>query len=324
VHEALRELGCEVMLLPLVPPFREAAQKLAALTVDVVFNLFEGFCGEPETEALVPETLSGLGIPFTGCQASVIRLALDKAGVKSILKENGIPTPDFQVVSPATLDAFRLNYPCIVKPRAEDASHGISADSMVTDFSSLERQVKAVSSAYHSGALVEEFVAGREFNATVMGNARIVVLPVSEIVYSLAPGVPRILTFAAKWEPDSVYFQGTKVTCPAEVSEKERKYIAGTALKAFKLVVGCGYARMDMRMDEAGTLNIIEINPNPDISPDTGAARQSAADGMKYPEFIEKIVNLALEKGKNVCKNPPHVRRGQAGVDEHPQKYARI
>ena len=324
VYEAARELGYEASLLPLVPPFEEARQKLAALNVDVVFNLFEGFCGEPETEALVPETLTELGVPFTGCQASVIRLALDKARVKVILKENNIPTPDFQVISPQTLDTFRLGYPCIVKPRGEDASHGISADSMVRDFSSLERQVKAITSTYHSGSLVEEYIGGREFNATVMGNTRCVVLPISEIVYDLAPDVPRILTFAAKWEPDSVYFKGTKVICPAEVTEQVRQYIAATALKAFKLVVGNGYARMDMRMDEAGTLNIIEVNPNPDISPDTGAARQSAAAGMKYAEFIEKIVNMALEKQKNVRKNTPHVRRRQAGVDANTEKYARI
>ena len=324
VHEAARELGYEATLLPLVPPFEEARQKLTALDVDVVFNLFEGFCGEPETEALVPETLTELGIPFTGCQAPVIRLALDKARVKAFLKENGIPTPDFQLISPQTLDTFRLGYPCIVKPRGEDASHGISADSLVTDFLSLERQVKTITNTYHSGSLVEQFIGGREFNATVMGNTRCVVLPVSEIVYSLAPDVPRILTFAAKWEPDSVYFKGTKVICPAEVTAQELQYIADTARKAFKLVVSSGYARMDMRMDEAGKLNIIEINPNPDISPDTGAARQSAAAGMKYAEFIEKIINLALEKEKHGRKNPPHVRRRQAGVDANTEKYARI
>jgi D-alanine-D-alanine ligase len=324
VHKAALELGYEVTLLPLIPPFEEARQKLAALDVDAVFNLFEGFCGEPETEALVPETLTELGIPFTGCQASVIKLALDKAGVKAILKQNGIPTPDFQVIGPQTLDTFRLGYPCIVKPRGEDASHGISADSLVKDYASLERQVKAITGTYHSGPLVEQFIGGREFNATVMGTSRCVVLPISEIVYDLAPDVPRILTFAAKWEPDSLYFKGTKVICPAEVSETVRKYIADMAMKTFKLVVGNGYARVDMRMDEAGTLNIIEINPNPDISPGTGAARQSAAAGMKYAEFIGKIINMALEKNKNGCKNPPYVRRRQAGVDADTEKYARI
>ena len=247
-----------------------------------------------------------------------------KPGSRKFLKQNGIPTPDFQLISPQTLDTFRLGYPCIVKPRGEDASHGISADSLVQDFASLERQVKAITRTYRSGSLVEQFIGGREFNATVMGNARCEVLPVSEIVYALAPDMPRILTFAAKWEPDSVYFKGTKVICPAEVSDAEREYIASTALKAFKLVVGRGYARMDMRMDEAGKLNIIEVNPNPDISPDTGAARQSAAAGMKYAEFIERIINLALEKEKHGRKNPPHVRRRQTGVDADTAKYARI
>jgi D-alanine-D-alanine ligase len=324
VHQALIELGCEATLLPLVPPFEDARRKLAALGVDVVFNLFEGFCGEPETEALVPEALAELGLSYTGCHASIIRLALDKAKVKVILKGAGIPTPDFQLLNPQTLGTFRLGYPCIVKPRGEDASHGISADSLATDFSSLERQVRAITESYNSGALVERFIGGREFNATVMGNSQCVVLPVSEIVYSLSPEIPRILTFAAKWEPDSTYFKGTKVICPAEVSEEEREYIASTALAAFRLLVGSGYARMDMRMDERGRLNVIEVNPNPDISPDTGAARQSAAAGMTYSEFIEKIIELALEKEEHDGQNPPHVRRRQTGVNADTEKYARI
>ncbi len=324
VHKALLELGYEATLLPLLPPFTEARKKLEALKAAAVFNLFEGFCGEPETEVLVPETLTELGIPYTGCRADILKLALDKAGVKKILKEADIPTPDFQVISPETLDTFKLDFPCIVKPRAEDASHGISANSLVKDFDALERQVRAITESYHSGALVEHFLGGREFNATVMGNQEGVVLPVSEIVYSLAPEIPRILTFEAKWEPDSPYFKGTKVDCPAKVSEQERKYIADTAMSAFKLLVGRGYARMDMRMDEAGKLNIIEVNPNPDISPGTGAARQSGAAGMSYAEFIGQIINLALERDKNDSNNPPHVRQGQGGVAADNKKYARI
>jgi len=323
VHQAVQELGKSSILIPLVPPFEGARKKLAALDVDVVFNLFEGFCGEPATEALVPEALIELGIPFTGAQADVLRLALDKAQLKSVLKASGIPTPDYQVLDPQNLADFNLGFPCFVKPRSEDASHGISEDSLVKDFTGLERQVRKISETYHCGSLVEHFLIGREFNATVMGNLRCAVLPLSEIVYELAPGVPRILTFAAKWEPDSVYFKGTKVVCPAEVTEAERAYIADTALKAFKLVVRRGYARMDMRMDENGRLNVMEINPNPDISPETGAARQSAAAGMKYAEFINKLVNMALGE-KHDPKNPPDVSRRQTGADADTEKYARI
>jgi D-alanine-D-alanine ligase len=324
VHQALLELGDDVVLLPLVPPFEEARKKLAALTVDVVFNLFEGFCGEPQTEALVPDALAELGLTFTGCQPDVLRLALDKAKVKVILKSSEIPTPDFQLLNPETLRTFRLGYPCIVKPRSEDASHGISSMSVVTDYDALKRQVTMVSKTYGGGALIEEFVGGREFNATVIGNHKYSVLPVSEIVYTLPPGVPRLLTFAAKWENDSIYYENTKVHCPAEVSPEEREYIAGTALATFRLTGCSGYARVDMRMDEAGKLNVIELNPNPDISPGTGAARQAEAAGMSYAQFVDIIVNLALEKKKHDRKNTPHVRRGQAGADADTAAYARI
>jgi D-alanine-D-alanine ligase len=324
VHQALLELDNDVVLLPLVPPFEEARRKLADLKADVVFNLFEGFCGEPQTEALVPEALGELGLPCTGCQAEVLRLALDKAKIKVILKSAGIATADFQLLNPETLHMFRLGYPCIVKPRGEDASHGINAESVVRDFTSLEKQVTTVSQVYNGGALVEAFIGGREFNATVIGNARHVVLPVSEIVYELPPDVPRILTFDAKWENDSSYFEGTKVVCPAEVSNEEREYIAGTALATFRLI-GCrGYARVDMRMDEANRLNVIELNPNPDISPGTGAARQAAAAGMSYAQFVDEIVNLALEKDKHDHQDTPHVRQGQAGADADTAAYARI
>ena len=324
VHQALLELEDDVVLIPLVPPFEEARKKLADLRVDVIFNLFEGFCGEPQTEALVPETLAELGMACTGCQPDVLRLALDKAKVKVILKSSGIPTPDFQLLNPETLDTFRLGYPCIVKPRSEDASHGISEQSVVRDFPSLKRQVTMVSETYSGGALIEEFVGGREFNATVIGNNEYTVLPVSEIVYTLPPGIPRLLTFAAKWENDSIYYENTKVRCPAEVSSEVREYIADTALAAFRLIGCSGYARVDMRMDEAGKLNVIEVNPNPDISPGTGAARQAEAAGMSYAQFVDLIVNLALEKKKNDRKNTPHVRRGQTGADADTAAYARI
>jgi D-alanine-D-alanine ligase len=324
VHEALLELNDKVVLLPLVPPFKEARKKLAALKVDVVFNLFEGFCGEPQTEALVPDALNELGLTFTGCEADILRLALDKAKVKVILKPSGIPTADFQLLNPETLHTFRLGFPCIVKPRSEDASHGISDQSVVKDFDALKRQVTIVSEKFSGGALIEEFIGGREFNATVIGNNEFTVLPVSEIVYTLPEGVPKLLTFAAKWENDSIYYDNTKVHCPAEVSPEEREYIADTALAAFRMIGCSGYARVDMRMDEAGKLNVIEINPNPDISPGTGAARQAEAAGMTYAQFVDLIVDLALEKKKNDRQNSPHDCRGQAGADADTAEYARI
>jgi D-alanine-D-alanine ligase len=231
VHRALLELDFDVTRVPLVPPLERAEKEVRNLiNKDLVFNLFEGFCGHPKTEALLPEILSEMEIPCTGCPASALKLGLDKVKMKVLLKAAGIKTPDFQLLNPQILNRFRLGYPCIVKPRCEDASHGLSPGSVVNDPASLKRQIRLVSNCYSGGSMVEEFIDGREFNATILGNAECRILPVAEIVYSLPSGLPRILTFAAKWEPHSPYFENTKAVCPAEVEAEERERIAETAV----------------------------------------------------------------------------------------------
>jgi D-alanine-D-alanine ligase len=319
VEDALLKLGYGVVRVSLVPPLLRARERLAVLRADLVFNLFEGFAGHPETEADIAEMLAALKVPFTGCPAAALKLALDKARTKALLKGAGIKTPDFQLLRPETLSSFRMSYPCIVKPRREDASHGLSAQNVVSDFVSLEKQVTAVSHYYGGQALVEHFIEGREFNATVLGGT---VLPVSEIDYSLPEGTPRLLTFDAKWQPDSEYFKGTRVVCPARIEESEREEIARTALTVFGLL-GCrGYARVDMRRDGAGRLNVIEANPNPDISPGSGAVRQAEAAGLTYPQFIARIVETALENKEDDGQDTPDAEKGQAGPDGAAARHA--
>jgi len=292
---SLRELGHEVTCLPLVPPLERAVDEASLKDFDLVFNLFEGFCGQPETEPLLAEYLESAGIPFTGCPSAALALCLDKAVAKERFRSGGISTPDFQLLRPETAHLFHIGCPCIVKPRGEDASHGITENSVVRDSGSLESQIRHICDTC-GDALVEEYIDGREFNATVTGNSRPAVLPVSEIVYSLPPGMPEVLTFDSKWTPGSAYFQGTRVICPAWVTVGEEDTIKNLALTTFALA-GCrGYARVDMRMDREGRLNVIEVNPNPDISPDAGTVRQASAAGMTYTEFIGEIVRLALER----------------------------
>jgi D-alanine-D-alanine ligase len=290
VHGALLELGYDVIQVPLAPPLEQAGGQLNN----------------------------------TGCPGAALRLSLDKAQTKVILKAAGIATPDFQLLNLEILPTFRLAFPCIVKPVAEDASHGLSESSVVHDFTSLKEQVKQISHAYGGQALVEEFVGGREFNVTIIGNTNCTVLPVSEIDYLLPDGMPEILTFAAKWQPDSPYFKGTKVICPAEIGPEYQENMEDIALKTFRLL-GCqGYARVDMRQDKRGRYNVIDVNPNPDISPSAGAVRQAAVAGMSYRQLIEKIVQMAMEKAEHENQYTAYDRRGQAGPGENTAQYARI
>ncbi len=296
VNRALTELGYPLERVPLSPPVERVRDILKNLNTDIVFNLFEGFDGHPETEAAVANILAELKLTYTGCPGAALALALDKGKTKAILKAAGVATPDYQLLNTDTLSQFHLNYPCIVKPCAEDASHGISEESVVYDSASLERQVARVSELFGGRALVEEFIDGRELNATVLGNKEPASLPIAELVYSLPPGRPRILTFHAKWEPQSLYFQCSQPICPAELADETRQRIADAALRAFTLLGCSGYARVDFRLDSEECPFILEVNPNPDISPEYGAARQAQTAGMTYNQFIEKITLLALER----------------------------
>lgn len=296
VHRALVKLGYTVIRTPLSPPLEQAQETLRNLEVDLIFNLFEGFFDSAETEPAVADMLAELRLPYTGCPGAILALALDKARTKALLAANGIGTPKYQVLSPETVSSFNLSYPCIVKPGGEDASLGMTGESVVHDSKSLARQVGRISQLYGGRALVEEFVDGREFNITVLGTKDLAVLPISEIVFSLPPGMPRILTFEAKWAPKSPYFESTKAVCPAKIGSELREEISRIARQAFCLLGGSGYARVDFRVNDNGQPQVIEVNPNPDISPGTGAARQAKASGMTYSQFVEKLLQLALER----------------------------
>lgn len=296
VHKALGEMRHTVTLLPLVPPLEKAREQINGLDVDVFFNLFEGFAGSPQTEAQVTSMLAVSGKPYTGSNPATLALALEKGKAKELLMSAGVATPRYQVLDKSSVKNFNLSFPCIVKPMAEDASHGVTQDSVVADIEALERQVERVCRSYGGAALVEEFIDGRELSATIMGNRKPIVLSISEIVFTLPPGLPRILTFGAKWLPQDIYFDHTDPVCPAQIDRGLWQHVAETSLAAYRLL-GCrGYARVDMRIGEAGRAHVLEVNPNPDISLTSGAVRQAAAIGLTYAQFVDKILKLALDE----------------------------
>jgi D-alanine-D-alanine ligase len=162
-----------------------------------------------------------------------------------------------------------VKFPAIVKPRFEDASLGMDRNSVVDDVAGLRKRVAKIVREFGS-AIVEEYVDGREFNVAVMGDR---VLAVSEIQFS--PGLPKIVTYAGKWDPKSSDYRGTVPVCPAD-APPEVESIALSAVRE----LGCrGYARVDLRMDLSGRIFVLEVNPNPDLSCDAGMARSAKAAG---------------------------------------------
>jgi D-alanine-D-alanine ligase len=271
---------------------------------DIIFNFVESVEGVSTYEYCVAGLYQLLGYNFTGNLPYSLGNCLNKERTKNILRAYGIATPESMTLSyPEKISEkeFKLNYPVILKLLKEDASIGISEFSVVHNYKDLTKQLAFLQRTYKQEILIEEFIDGRELNAAVLGNS---VLPISEIEFKTLPsGLPKIVTYDGKWMEDSVYYENTKPVCPAILNDKIKKRVEKTALLAFE-AMGCrDYARVDIRLNSEGIPFVIEVNPNPDISSDSGFARAAAAAGMPYTEMLHCIANFALNRKRNDSQN---------------------
>jgi D-alanine-D-alanine ligase len=296
VRKVLKDLGHASALVPLGPDIEKFIRDLRSAKPEVVFNLCEGFWGDSRKELHVAALLDLLGYAYTGAAPLSLGLAQDKVRTKDLLISHRLPTPKYILVKPGehfprTRD---LAYPLIVKPRFEDASLGITSDSIVETEKELRIRIQYVHDTYHQGALVEEFIEGREINAAVIGNSPVEALPLSEIRFH--PGLPRsIVSYEGKWLEESSEFAKTEPVCPAQLKAKEEFLVRDVALRAFKILECRDYARVDMRLRE-GVPYILEVNANPDISPGAGLAKAARAGGFSYQKFIDRILGMAVKR----------------------------
>jgi D-alanine-D-alanine ligase len=246
----------------------------------------------------IPALLDLIRTPYTGSSPLTLGLCQDKGKVKDILQSQDILTPRYRIFERAGDAAKENRFPIIVKPLHEDGSLGITRESVVFDDEALIKQIRYVIDQYQQPALVEEFVEGRELNVGLMEtNGTVGVLPVSEIDYSELPeGIPRICGYEAKWVTESPEYQKSKPICPAPLELGLKKRVEQIALRVFKLF-GCrDYARVDLRIDRDGEIYVLEVNPNPDISPQSGMARALKAQGTTYTEFVGNLIERALRR----------------------------
>lgn len=276
--------------------------QVRALGPDLVFNLCESLAGDPRNEPTFVGVLDVFRIPYTGADLLALASCLHKRRTKDILIARGVPTPPHRFLDSeealADPELDGLDYPWFVKLAHEDASVGITEANRVVSPAALRERVRELFAEYKQPVLAERYIEGREVNVTLIGNGReLRVLPLHEIDFAAMPADrPRIVSYAAKWDEKHVDYVGTKPVPLRNASAGFVAEVERVARGAWDAMGLRDYGRIDLRVDSQDVPWVIDVNPNPDISPDAGVARAAQRAGMSYPQLIAHIAEVAYRR----------------------------
>jgi D-alanine-D-alanine ligase len=294
----LRRLGYKVTVVPLASNLSQFQHRLRRLRPDVVFNQYEDVVHGALYDMRLAALVQMMGFPMTGSPALALGLTRYKFLTASLLQGAGIPIPPRTELLERIMevDQRKWEFPVIVQPSREDAGIGLDRDSVVYSKKALKAKVRESLRVYHQPALAQRFLPGREFNVSIVGGRKLTVLPLAEVDYTGMPeSIPCMMSYAAKWIEGSVEYENTGVVCPATVEPALAREISSIALRAFRAVGAWSYARVDMRLDEAGQPHVLEVNCNPSLEEDVAIARSAKQAGIEYPQLLDMIVRIALE-----------------------------
>jgi D-alanine-D-alanine ligase len=288
VKAALEEDGHTTVSIPFDGSF---LSRLGEAKPQLVFNTYFG-PARRQDQAYAASLMEFAGIPFTGSDARCHFIGLSKPHAKRIFMGAMLPTPRFFVVESAE-DALRfvalagMRFPMIVKAAAEGEGISIDARAVVRTADDLVEAVRRTIATYAQPALVEEFMAGREFTIGVLDGRPPQVLPVTEILL----GGESTFSYHAK------IGETVEEACPAPLSSEDAAEMGRLAVRAGR-ALGCrDYWRVDLRADAYRTTRILEINTLPGLQPGySEIARMAGPAGMSYAELVRKILDTAMQR----------------------------
>lgn len=258
--------------------------------LDVVFPVLHGPFGEDGT---VQGLLECLDMPYVGAGVLASALCMNKVLFKQLMAELGIPQVDYRAVDQFDVNAdpaavartvAELGYPVFVKPARLGSSVGIAK---VSEAGELARALQAAF-RHDSLAIVEAFAAARELECSVLGNGDPIASEPGEIL--LAAGESGWYDYAAKYTPG-----GMELVVPARVAPEVRDRVRELAVQAF-VKSGCqGLARVDFFVTGSEVL-VNELNTMPGFTQTSVFGSLFAASGIAYPELLDRLVALALER----------------------------
>jgi D-alanine-D-alanine ligase len=288
IEEAVRRAGHTAVRIGSAGALAERLSKNQRW--DLVFNICEGLYGLGR-EALVPAMLDAHRIPYTFSDPAVLGLCLHKALTKRVVRDLGVPTPDFAVVEqPEDADGVRLAYPLFAKPLAEGTGKGIDAASKIETPEALKKTCADLLTRFRQPVLVEEFLPGREFTAGIVGTgADAEVVGVMEVILN------------AKAEAD-VYSYVNKEECDERViyrlaGDDIEPECRAVSLKAWRGLGARDAGRVDLRVARDGKVAFIEVNPLAGLHPQhSDLPIICTMVGITFQQLIERILASATRR----------------------------
>src|SRR5437660_5436443 len=287
--EPIPEHGIEVTLP--ADPARGALVPLdgngAAQALDVVFPVLHGTYGEDGT---IQGLLELADVPYVGAGVLASAVGMDKAIMKSVFRDAGIPVCRWLVArigaeEPHALAqrvGTALGYPCFVKPANLGSSVGITK---VKEPAGLAAAV-AEAGAYDPKLVIEEAIDGREFECAVLGNDA----PQASVVGELVPS-HEFYDYADKYVE-----QGAEIVIPARIPPETAEAMRALALRAFRAIDCSGLARVDFFLERGGRVLVNEIYTMPCFPAISMYPKLWEASGLPYPALLDRLIALALER----------------------------
>jgi D-alanine-D-alanine ligase len=284
VEDALERLDHEVVAIDVA---LDLIHRLRATEPDVAFIAMHGRDGEDGT---VQELLEILGIPYTGSGVLACARATDKVLAKHLMVEAGIPTPEFfafnetafrELGAAQALPAIedRLDFPIVVKPSSQGSALGIKFARSAGDVPA----ALVAAFSYDSRVLLERYVDGRDLAVSILDDEP---LPVVEAV----PRDEEFYDFEARYE-----IGRTDFVCPAELPAGLTELAQSLAERTYRLLGCSAFARVDLMLDAAGDLTVLEANPIPGLTETSLLPQAAEAAGISFDELVSRILELALE-----------------------------
>jgi len=288
IDEALRRLGFETLRIGNI--FHLVDFLAQGKRCDLVFNIAEGLHGLCR-EAQIPALLDAYGIPYVFSDAIVLAVALHKGMTKAVVRQQGVPTPDYRVITEeSAIDSMDMLFPVFVKPVGGGTGIGIGSYSIVRDRKALREVTTRLLRYYRQPVLVETFLDGREFTVGITGTGE-KAQPVAAMEILVDPTSDQgIYSYKTKQE----YKQYARYQLATGKIAEECEHVAMQAWTA----LGCrDGGRIDLKMDSSGKVNFLEVNPLAGLNPvDSDLPILSRMVGIDYFELISRIMASAMER----------------------------